>query len=105
MRRTPGLRRWYDGLGCARPFWRYLGMTLFVVGLVLLVAGAVLRSVWLVDSGPVASVLGFLVMFGGVVLMVSSSAGGQADPTGRQPGRGRFIRPVRERFRRPSDQD
>jgi DUF3040 family protein len=84
---------------------RIQGIALFVLGLLLLVAGVVLpfRPVGI----PVVSVLGFLVMFAGAVVAIFSrrSAGegrgaGSSDrsPTGQ--GRSTLAQRMEQRFRR-----
>jgi hypothetical protein len=88
-----------------------LGVVLVVVGLAVLVGGAVAPSV-------VLGVIGFLVMFGGAALgvlnyksatgAVEGSAAGGARPTGRGRSGRRGRQPLKnrleERFRRRYDQ-
>ena len=92
-----------------------LGIVLVVVGMAVLVGGAVARSVPL-------GVLGFLVAFGGVILGVfhyktatgaveagGSPAAGRGPASAGRPGRGKVGRPplknrLEERFRRRYDQ-
>src|ERR1700709_1513867 len=50
---------------------RIQGALLFVVGLVLLVAGVAVQSLWIGDV-PVVSIVGFLAMLGGALLAVTS---------------------------------
>jgi hypothetical protein len=88
-----------------------LGALLVVVGLAVLVGGAVAGSV-------ILGVLGFLIMFGGAALGVlnyktatgaveTGSAGGKGGAPGRGKGRGRkqpLKTRLEERFRRRYDQ-
>ena len=84
---------------------RFQGIVLFVLGLLLLVAGVVLpvRPIGI----PVISVLGFLVMFAGAVVAIFSRRsagdgrpGGSSDrsPTGQ--GRSTLAQRMEQRFRR-----
>ncbi|AOS62699.1 DUF3040 domain-containing protein [Actinoalloteichus hymeniacidonis] len=94
---------------------RLQGIALLVVGLVMLVLGVVL-PVRLADI-PVISVLGFLLMFGGVALMLvalrSTPAEGEeqqdepAEGSAAPPRRPRssFSQRMEERFRRRMDGD
>jgi hypothetical protein len=84
---------------------RIQGIALFVLGLLLLVAGVVLpfRPVGI----PVVSVLGFLVMFAGAVVAIFSrrSAGeghgaGSLDRSSAGQGRGTLAQRMEQRFRR-----
>jgi hypothetical protein len=83
---------------------RFQGIVLFVLGLLLLVAGVVLpvRPVGI----PVISVLGFLVMFAGAVVAIFSrrTAGeGQRGALDRSPngqGRSTLAQRMEQRFRR-----
>jgi uncharacterized membrane protein len=88
---------------------RIQGIALFAVGVALLVLGVVVP--FRVAEIPLVSVLGFLVMFLGVVLAVTSirhQAGGdgkeagseQGERDGKQtPRRGSFTQRMEERFR------
>jgi hypothetical protein len=49
---------------------RLEGAALFLIGLVLLVSGIALKATW-AGPFPILSVLGFLVMFGGVVFAIT----------------------------------
>ncbi|MBV9012266.1 MAG: DUF3040 domain-containing protein [Pseudonocardiales bacterium] len=90
----------------SRPHRRRIqGITLFVLGLLLLVAGVVLpfRPVGI----PVVSVLGFLVMFAGAVIAIFShrvaGEARRAGPPGRPPtaqGRSTLAQRMEQRFRR-----
>jgi Protein of unknown function (DUF3040) len=83
---------------------RFQGIVLFVLGLLLLIAGVVLpvRPVGI----PVISVLGFLVMFAGAVVAIFSrrTAGeGQRGALDRSPngqGRSTLAQRMEQRFRR-----
>lgn len=85
---------------------RLQGIALFVLGLVLLVVGAAIRSLWVADF-PVMSVIGFLVMFTGAVVAIfargkegepdKGQGGGSQQPGG---GKGSLAQRMEERFRR-----
>jgi hypothetical protein len=83
---------------------RFQGIALFVLGLLLLVAGVVLpiRPVGI----PVISVLGFLVMFAGAVVAIFSrrtageSRHGAADRSPNGQGRSTLAQRMEQRFRR-----
>jgi hypothetical protein len=88
---------------------RIQGIALFVVGVALLVLGVVVPQFRVADI-PLISVLGFLVMFFGVMLAVTSlrhgaeadgkSGGPGARGGGKQPGRrSSFTQRMEERFR------
>lgn len=85
---------------------RTQGWALFVVGLVLLVAGI---AVPFQPGGvPVVSVLGFLVMFGGALLVLSTLGRKEAGPAAReQAGRDRdsLAQRMEERFRKRFEQE
>jgi uncharacterized membrane protein len=84
---------------------RIQGIALFVLGLLLLVAGVVLP---VRPAGiPVISVLGFLVMFAGAVVAVFSrraagegGRGASSDPSSGGQGRGTLAQRMEQRFRR-----
>jgi uncharacterized membrane protein len=85
---------------------RLQGIALFVVGLVLLVVGAAIRSLWIADF-PVVSVLGFLIMFIGAVVAifargknVQSAEGNSNDPQQSGGGKSSLAQRMEERFRR-----
>ena len=85
---------------------RIQGFVLFVLGLVLLVVGVAIRSLWLQSSIPVVSVLGFLVMLVGAVLAVTSIGAGKKSGKSAEPEqRSRFGGKMEERFRRRFDQE
>jgi hypothetical protein len=87
---------------------RIQGIALFVVGVALLVVGVVVPQFRVADI-PLISVLGFLVMFFGVMLAVTSIRHG-AEPDGKGGGSGArgakqagrrssFTQRMEERFR------
>ena len=85
---------------------RIQGFVLFVLGLVLLVVGVAIRSMWLQSSIPVVSVLGFLLMLAGAVLAVTSIGAGKKPGKSAEPEqRSRFGGKMEERFRRRFDQE
>ncbi|GHG29277.1 MULTISPECIES: DUF3040 domain-containing protein [Amycolatopsis] len=87
---------------------RIQGIALFVVGVALLVLGVVVPQFRVADI-PLISVLGFLVMFFGVMMAVTSirhgadgdgRAGGPATRGGKPSGRrSSFTQRMEERFR------
>ncbi|WP_236791679.1 DUF3040 domain-containing protein [Amycolatopsis sp. GM8] len=80
---------------------RVQGIALFVVGVALLVVGVMVRALWVAEV-PIASVLGFLVMFFGVVLAVMGGRGGAAAKDGKgAPAKQKssFTQRMEERFR------
>jgi hypothetical protein len=87
---------------------RIQGIALFVVGVALLVLGVVVPQFRVADI-PLISVLGFLVMFFGVMLAVTSirhgaegdgKGGGSGSRGGKQQGRrSSFTQRMEERFR------
>lgn len=84
---------------------RLQGVTLFVIGLVLLVVGVAVPQLWL-GQLPVLSVVGFLMMLGGAVLAVTSvGANGQAPAKNAEPDKNRFTGRMEERFRRRFEQE
>ena len=100
--RAPSTRRRLQGAG------------LFVIGLAMLVAGVAFKAT-MIGSFPVLSVLGFLVMFGGVVFAVTGprlsggrdTAGpGSASPRQRRVkgAGGSFTSRMEDRFRRRFDE-
>ncbi|GAB3274929.1 DUF3040 domain-containing protein [Parasphingorhabdus pacifica] len=97
---------------------RMQGIAVFTLGLILLVLGVVI-PVKPADI-PVVSVVGFLVMFGGAVIVLSAMRGGGEDaeseaegespPGGAgasrnkpEPGRSSFAQRMEERFRKRFD--
>lgn len=100
--RAPSARRRLQGAG------------LFVVGLALLVAGVAFKAT-MVGSFPILSVIGFVVMFGGVVFAVTGprvaegrSSGARTSNASRQRrakgAGGSFTSRMEDRFRRRFDQ-
>ena len=101
--RAPSTRRRLQGAG------------LFVIGLAMLVAGVAVKAT-MIGSFPVLSVIGFLVMFGGVVFAITGPrvVGGR-ERSGGTPGAGRqrrvkgggtgsFTSRMEDRFRRRFDE-
>ena len=101
--RAPSTRRRLQGAG------------LFVIGLAMLVAGVAFKAT-MIGSFPILSVLGFLVMFGGVVFAVTGPRlpGGRDNagpgPSGSRQrkvkgsGGGSFTSRMEDRFRRRFDE-
>ena len=100
--RAPSTRRRLQGVG------------LFVLGLAMLVAGVALKAT-MVAGFPVLSVLGFLVMFAGVIFGITGPRlpggldRGSAPSGSRQPRRGKgaggsFTNRMEDRFRRRFDE-
>jgi protein-S-isoprenylcysteine O-methyltransferase Ste14 len=83
---------------------RIQGFGLFVLGLVLLVVGVAVHSIWLANV-PVASVVGFLVMLAGALLAITSVGAGKTPGKAAEPERNRFGGKMEERFRRRFDQE
>lgn len=98
--RTPSTRRRLQGVG------------LFVVGLAMLVAGVAFKAT-MVAGFPALSVLGFVVMFLGVVFAISGPPATGARDRNEAPGRNRarrggagggsFTNRMEDRFRRRFD--
>src|SRR6478672_4643344 len=66
---------------------RLQGVALFVVGLAMLVCGVAFKAT-MIGGFPVLSVIGFIVMFGGVVFAITGGRGGGKDgsaPAGGAP--------------------
>jgi hypothetical protein len=97
---------------------RLQGIAVFVLGLALLVIGAVIPALRPADI-PVLSVVGFLVMFGGAVIVLSALRGGGDDIESgpenggggrpnrggsRSAGRSSFAQRMEERFRKRFEQ-
>ncbi|OQO94073.1 hypothetical protein B1813_06105 [Saccharomonospora piscinae] len=93
------------------PKRRLQGVALFVVGVAMLVVGVAGQAPFLrIAEIPWLSVLGFLVMFGGVLLAVTSlgASSGEEQAETRRGGSGRsapaakssFTQRMEERFRR-----
>ncbi|MDI2028371.1 DUF3040 domain-containing protein [Saccharopolyspora sp. TS4A08] len=98
---------------------RLQGIAVFVLGLALLVVGAVIPALRPAEI-PVLSVVGFLVMFGGAVIVLSALRGGGDEAeaednggggekpkrggSGRSSARGSLAQRMEERFRKRFDQ-
>ena len=86
---------------------RLQGVALFLLGLVMLIAGIAAQSLWVVGL-PVVSVVGFLAMLGGAWLVVSSAGAGKGSaPEDKKdgPDRNGFTGRMEERFRRRFEQE
>ncbi|UQX09477.1 DUF3040 domain-containing protein [Candidatus Mycobacterium methanotrophicum] len=88
---------------------RLQGAALFVAGLAMLISGVPFKAVW-AGTFPILSVMGFVVMFGGVVLAITgprlSGRGERPGPStgararrSKGPG-GTFTSRMEDRFRR-----
>lgn len=84
---------------------RLQGAALFLLGLVLLVVGVIVRL--RAFEVPVISVFGFLVMFAGAVIAIiggrkraKAGADDPGDASGRGSGRSSFTQRMEDRFRR-----
>jgi hypothetical protein len=92
---------------------RLQGAALFVIGLGMLVSGVAFKAT-MIGTFPILSVLGFLVMFGGVVFAITGPRlTGRADHPGSAPGPrqrrakgagGSFTSRMEDRFRRRFDE-
>src|ERR1700754_1572170 len=100
--RTPSTRR------------RLQGGALFVIGLAMLVCGVAFKAP-MIGSFPILSVIGFLVMFGGVIFAITGPwVSGGRDRSGAEPGSprqkkskgsgGSFTSRMEDRFRRRFDE-
>ena len=87
---------------------RLQGAVVFIVGLALLICGVAFRATQ-ISGFPILSVVGFILMFGGVVYAITGPrvAGGREaapQPGSAQPKRGKgnnsFASRMEERFRR-----
>jgi hypothetical protein len=89
---------------------RIQGAALFVIGLAMLVSGVAFKAT-MIGTFPILSVVGFLVMFGGVVFAITgkrlSKTGDRPASGGRQRrvkgGGGSFTSRMEDRFRRRFD--
>jgi uncharacterized membrane protein len=88
---------------------RIQGAALFVIGLAMLVSGIAIRAT-IIHGFPVLSVIGFLVMFGGVVYAITgprmSKTSDRTSSGGKQrrvKGSGSFTSRMEDRFRRRFD--
>jgi DUF3040 family protein len=94
---------------------RLQGAALFVIGLAMLICGVAFKAT-MIGSFPILSVIGFLVMFGGVIFAITGPrrvAGGRdrgaADQGGPRQKRskgsgGSFTSRMEDRFRRRFDE-
>jgi hypothetical protein len=91
---------------------RLQGVALFVVGLGMLVSGVAFKAT-MIGNFPILSVIGFVVMFGGVVFAITGPRlSGRRDRSGSSPSRqrrakgagGSFTSRMEDRFRRRFDQ-
>jgi hypothetical protein len=92
---------------------RLQGAVLFVIGLAMLVSGVAFKATQL-SGFPVLSVVGFIVMFGGVVFAVtgprvmgkdkSASAAGASRSKKSKGSGGSFTSRMEDRFRRRFDE-
>ena len=94
---------------------RLQGVALFVIGLAMLVSGVAFKAT-MIGSFPILSVIGFVVMFGGVVFAITGPrrVNGGRDRTGSEPGAprqkrgkgsgGSFTSRMEDRFRRRFDE-
>jgi Protein of unknown function (DUF3040) len=92
---------------------RLQGAALFVIGLAMLVSGVAFRAT-MIGSFPILSVVGFIVMFGGVVFAVTGprvvgkdksapASGGSRAKKSKGSG-GSFTSRMEDRFRRRFDE-
>jgi Protein of unknown function (DUF3040) len=91
---------------------RLQGAALFVIGLGMLVSGVAFKAT-MIGTFPILSVLGFVVMFGGVVFAITGPRlSGRGDHPGSAPGGrrrtkgagGSFTSRMEDRFRRRFDE-
>jgi hypothetical protein len=95
---------------------RLQGVALFVIGLAMLVCGVAFKAT-MIGGFPILSVIGFIVMFGGVVYAITGprglakdgagpvAGGGSARPKkSKGGGGGSFTSRMEDRFRRRFDQ-
>lgn len=93
---------------------RLQGAALFVVGLAMLVSGVAFKAT-MIGSFPILSVIGFIVMFGGVVFAItgprvpggrdrSAPESGGVRPKKSKGGGGSFTSRMEDRFRRRFDE-
>ncbi len=93
---------------------RLQGAALFVIGLAMLVSGVAFKAT-MIGTFPILSVIGFIVMFGGVVFAITGPRGGRTRD--RQPtdagaarqkkakgGGGSFTSRMEDRFRKRFDE-
>jgi Protein of unknown function (DUF3040) len=92
---------------------RLQGAALFVIGLAMLVSGVAFKAT-MIGSFPILSVVGFVVMFGGVVFAITGPRlSGRTDHSGpaqgvrprrNKGGGGSFTSRMEDRFRRRFDE-
>jgi hypothetical protein len=93
---------------------RLQGAALFVVGLAMLVSGVAFKAT-MIGSFPILSVIGFIVMFGGVVYAITGPrVAGKGDRSAADPnasrqkrakgGGGSFTSRMEDRFRKRFDE-
>ncbi|WP_197379762.1 DUF3040 domain-containing protein [Mycolicibacterium mengxianglii] len=94
---------------------RLQGAALFVIGLAMLVCGVAFKAT-MIGGFPVLSVIGFIVMFGGVVYAITGPRGIAKDAPAAGPGAplrgqkkskgagGSFTSRMEDRFRRRFDE-
>jgi hypothetical protein len=92
---------------------RLQGAALFLIGLAMLVSGVAFKAT-MIGSFPVLSVIGFIVMFGGVVFAITGPrVAGNRERTASDPGAARqkrakgggsFTSRMEDRFRRRFDE-
>ena len=94
---------------------RLQGAALFVIGLAMLVCGVAFKAT-MIGSFPILSVIGFLIMFGGVIFAITGPrrVSGGRDRSGGEPGAARskkskgsggsFTSRMEDRFRRRFDE-
>jgi DUF3040 family protein len=94
---------------------RLQGAALFVIGLAMLVSGVAFKAT-MIGSFPILSVIGFVVMFGGVVFAITgprvtggrdrsgSEAGAPRQKRAKGSGGGSFTSRMEDRFRRRFDE-
>jgi Protein of unknown function (DUF3040) len=89
---------------------RIQGAALFVIGLAMLVSGVAFRAT-MIGGFPILSVVGFLVMFGGVVFAITGPRVSKAGERSAGPAKqrrakgsgGSFTSRMEDRFRRRFD--
>jgi hypothetical protein len=90
---------------------RIQGAALFVIGLAMLVSGVAFKAT-MIGTFPVLSVVGFLVMFGGVVFAITAPRRSKTSDRPASGGRqrrvkgsgGSFTSRMEDRFRRRFDE-
>jgi len=92
---------------------RLQGAALFVIGLAMLICGVAFKAT-MIGSFPILSVVGFLVMFGGVIFAITGPRVAGRDRGGAEPGGprqkrtkgsgGSFTSRMEDRFRRRFDE-